>query len=383
VSNLLATERGAQDSPPLPALREIPAVVLLATAGERAPVVRQLLPSLFPRCAHYFGGPHYGDGFEREWGKRRRVAVEEVLRFYLEHRLPEGAVATTDVERAYELLGDRAALSGLFDSLEPSAVETLLRRLEAFEDEYPVACIEPAIGAVLDQMPRLREGTTHMFDVGADMAVERLVLRLLRRVENASDREALVDRVLPTVNRMSAQRHLIHIAGSHKLAEANAVERWTAILHAGLAGASPEALAAERDLGPLLEGAIRADPTYADAARRRLVDGRVFSRFLACALQVQRRAPLGGGAVHSEDRLPWQGLCKLIGGEWLRARVKKMAVEAEGEQLDSRAQRALAVAVRYADGWAPKDWFEAEPVGEVAPANNDSDESASMDGSQI
>lgn len=332
---------------------------LVSAAGEHSDPVREFIFRLFPHGARHLGGTQYSDGYRRQWSRTRRVALPEVFRFYLEHRLPPEAVRTADVERVYALLGDRPRLTELLDTFESRRLEALFARLEVFEGEYPEEHVESAVGAMLDQVGHLRDGREALLDLGSDLALGRVVLRLLRRIEALQEREALIQRVLPSLRWMSGRQALIESASikGHELASEGAIKAWTEALHAEVAAGPAAKLRGERKAGRLVVNAIKSGPLHAASAQALLNDDDAFISFLTSFLSEQRSQQIDSAVTHSEDRLPWQWLGEVLGSPWLRDRVITVAEKFDATQFDRRAQRAISLGAQYASGWAPKDDF--------------------------
>ena len=63
---------------------------LIAAAEGHAEVARALIRRLFPAAERHVGGSHYGPEWKNQWLRERRIAHEDVLRFYLERVAGEG-----------------------------------------------------------------------------------------------------------------------------------------------------------------------------------------------------------------------------------------------------------------------------------------------------
>jgi hypothetical protein len=75
---------------------------LIAAAGDKTEVVRALIPRLFPAASrHLPRGSHFGSEWRRGWLQERRVAHDDVLRFYLERIAGENLLAFLAAERAW------------------------------------------------------------------------------------------------------------------------------------------------------------------------------------------------------------------------------------------------------------------------------------------
>jgi predicted KAP-like P-loop ATPase len=337
-----------------------PVQQLVEMAGPHREAVTQFLRRLFPHSARFLGGPTYGDGYEQAWERGRRVALADVLRFYLERRLPEGAVGTAQVEAAFAMLGDRTRLAEMLDKLDAASLENLFHRLEVFQDEFPAENVEAAVGAIQDQYGRLRAGREHIFDLGAEMALDRVVLRLLRRIESEPDREAVLGRLLPSIRSISGERALVRVCDGHKLAPPSAIAQWKLDVMQRFKMATDEQLRTERHLGELLAEAIEAGGDAAEKARGTIADDRMLIVLLVSVLRQQSSWTPGSATSVQEPRLPWQDLGRLFGEEALARRVREVRAQVKAEVLDPRSNTALDTAARYANGWRPNDRFGSE-----------------------
>ena len=255
----------------------------------------------------------------------------------------------------------------------PNQLEGLLARLEDYEDEIPPEHVQGAVGALLDQFHIMREGPRGMFDLGPQMALDRVVLRLLRRIADENVRVVLVDTTLPTLRWLSAGRDLIGLMEGHTLAPKIVCKKWNRDLAARVVGALPQHLALERDLAALVDTAVRLQGEAARESLRTALDlDAVFLRFLRSGLSEQSSVPVGDVAVTHVSILPWEALETLIGDSRLLARVAEVHSRAKLDELDERSVLALKTAIRYSDGWRPRAY------GRVATtaATTTSDESA-------
>jgi hypothetical protein len=274
--------------------------------------------------------------------------------------LPEGVTPAALVQKAYESMGDRERFAELLEALDARQLEDLLGRLEDYERDYDPAAAEVAIEVLLNQMPRLREGRQGMLDAGATIALTRVILRLLRPVDDEQERAEIVRRVLPRVQQLSGREELIDIVGhrenvGHKLIpEADADEFYREQNEQVLA-AAPAALAKERQLGSLF---YRALESAGDRARTRVAelldhDG-VLLRLLRSSYSEHQSQSVGELAVRTVYVLPWDGLAEMVGSaQRLKERVQEIAAHVDGEQLDDRTRAAFETAQLYASGELP------------------------------
>ena len=96
---------------------------LLETATPHQDVVLALLRRLFPGGERHIGGSHFGSDWKGRWLRERRVAHQEILRFYLERAVGQGLQAFTDAEQAWFRLADAETLDRYLRSLDPARLE--------------------------------------------------------------------------------------------------------------------------------------------------------------------------------------------------------------------------------------------------------------------
>jgi predicted KAP-like P-loop ATPase len=326
---------------------------VVEAAGEFGDPTKAILRRLFPNVGHFVGGTRYGGG-EQAARRELRVSSPDILRIYLGRALPEGVVSGVFVSQMVDALAHRAQLETLFNGLDSEALERAIARLEDYEHDYDTVAVEPAISVLLNQLPRLREGRRGMMDFGADLVVTRVVLRLLRRIDDETQRLAIVEHVLPEVTQLTGRLELIDLAGhrenvGHRLIPADAATRLYDDLNAATMSASPERLAEERDLGHLFVRLVQADGDNGiDQIRESCGDDRVFLRLLRSVLGERRRQTMGDYAVRTVPSLPWELLQEWFRDPALRQRVLELRVDKDS--LDDRTRAALEAAEKYAAG---------------------------------
>lgn len=331
---------------------------LLGKAGVQAEGMREMLRLIFPSSQRYLGNTFYGANWAQRWRKERRVAHPEVFRFYLERSLPPDVLPARKIQDLFDALGDEQRLNALLSRLSPDLLEHALLRLEDYEDDYPVDAVETAIGALMQQLPRLRQGTRRMFDFDASLCLTRVVLRLLRRIESQEERAAIVGRVLPRLDSVSARLELVELVGhrqgvGHKLVEETVATQLEQQVDAAILAMTPDTAAQERDLTTLISWSERGDPDPARAKIRELVrDDAVFRRLITSALHQSHSQAITEVAVRTQYSLPWEWLETLLGADLVKERALTVG---PAEAAPEREVLALGLAKRYAQGWRPPE----------------------------
>jgi len=327
--------------------------------SEQPDVVRNLCRFTFPASERHFSNMVYGADWLPRWQRNRRVAHPDILKYYLEQRLPEGAIPASAVERAFNALASPEALSLMLAGYDSRELESLIARLAAFEGEFTAEMAESAIPVLMNAIPRLRVERRGVFDFGSSLVVTRVVLRLLRGVEPLDERERIVEGCVPRICSLWGKTDVIDMAGSrenigHGLVSEEFAHELESSLLIELLGTPPEVLAGEAKLGELLGWVVRVggEDAAKDWLRAGLGDAQFVRAFFASVLTEHYVQELTRPSVaRSSDRLPWDWLVGLAGDEALAASVQ-VATE-YAEPLGEREARALELAERYASGWCP------------------------------
>lgn len=326
---------------------------LLEAAGSHADAVRAMIERLFPAAARHIGGTQYDADWKARWLRERRVAHEDVLRFYLERVAGEGMRAFVDAERAWGLLADRDALDGLLRSLEATRQQDVIAALEIFQDEYGPEQVVPATIVLLNLLPDLPEREGGMFDLGASLAVTRVTLRLLRSLKDPGLVEDAVRQILPELGSLSSKLELITIVGhregaGHELVSESAAKDYELVWRSEVRSASIEDLVTEKDLLRILLIAKRdADPSEGPLE---IEDSPALTLALLLGARSDAKSQaMGSRAVRRMPRLAWDTLVELWGDE---ATLEKRVEGLEATQPED-ADELLALAKKYLSGCRP------------------------------
>ncbi len=340
---------------------------IVEAAGPVRGQVAAIVKRLFPAGGRHIGGSGYGSEWLAPWRRERRVAHPEVLDIYLQKTLPQGVLPVALVEGALANFGDRDALLALLDGLGEDDLESLLGRLEHYEQEFPTERAEIPVIVLFGQQRRLDRRRRHVFDLAADFAVRRIVLRVLRKLDQAE--VARVTRAaLPEIDTLSDCGELVRMVGyrenaGHKLvSETDAGELESAFFDELLA-AEGERLRPERDLLRLLYWARSERATATTERIAQLVGNDDFVLgLLRAALGETVGSSVGAAAVRRSQQLDWKALTELVPQATLAERVRELDIPEVREALDERTRLALELARRRADD---PSRVEAEPRPEV------------------
>jgi predicted KAP-like P-loop ATPase len=344
VQRTTQTEEGAR--------QQVQAIVQAASkfGGE----VEEIIKRLFPVAQRHLGGSNYGGEWLANWRRERRVAHPEVLDIYLQKTLPAGVLPATLVKQVFSGLGDRERLSTLLDGLDNEDLESLLGRLEHYEREFPKKHVEIPIAVFFNRQHQLQRQKQHVFDLGADFAVPRVVLRLLRGLDK-EEVARVVSVAVSEIGTLSDRGDLVRMVGyrensGHRLVSEAVAEQLESDFLDEVLTVDADRLAAERDLLHLLFWARAEHAADMKALITRLVDDDSFVLgLLRAALGEPVAQAMGDAAVSRSHQLDWRALTELVPEEHLAQRVKQLAGRLPSDAYDERTRIALEYAKSYAD----------------------------------
>ncbi|WP_435588170.1 KAP family P-loop NTPase fold protein [Micromonospora aurantiaca (nom. illeg.)] len=328
----------------------------LGSDPDHEALLKRACGRLFPAAARHIGGSNFDGSWSRQWLRERRVASAEILTYYLEKAIPEVVAHANAAERAFTIIEDEEALSGLLSSLEPRETEGVISLLEAHEEDFANLNPAPGVTALLNQIQRLDRPETGMFDFGPRIVVIRVVLRLLRSVADLARTADLVRSILPNIQTFAAQYELLLLVGYTPNAGQRLIpeEEWQALVRdvkSRVREAGPDELATETGMMKLLRWASSGDDVEVWTLPTTYLDNRVF----ATALLQDSYSPvhsqtMGSRHVATKDRLAWEALGELVGGEEGIRRCRDAAEVELGQESP-----LIALVDKYLAGWRPAD----------------------------
>ncbi|ADV28442.1 KAP P-loop domain protein [Pseudoxanthomonas suwonensis 11-1] len=328
---------------------------LLDSSGNNRDVVLSMIKRLFPAAQKYVGGSAYGVDFKNGWLARRRVAHEDVLRFYLERLASEGLKSFTDADSAWRKIGDESEFDEFLRSIPNERLLGVVSSLEAFEDQFESQHMVPASVVLLNLIPKVHGLERSPLGRDASLVVGRVVYRLIRRLESHAAVEKVVRDILPRVETLSSKLRLISMVGyrdgvGHRLVSEDAARQleleWRAAVHAN----APDLLAEEWDVLRVLlmerDLAGPHDPVLGLPDSIEMTEA-----LLRSAMSEAVSMTAGNRAVRRSTRLAWETLVKILGGEdELRRRIDALK-DSGKEQVDE----SLELACKYLSGWRPQE----------------------------
>jgi hypothetical protein len=164
------------------------------------------------------------------------------------------------------------------DSLSADDLHDLLARLAAYEDDIAPDAALPACTVLLGLYSRLRTQSRGFLDVGPEFAVDRVVLQLLRRVDDVAERTKIVEALRADVTGFTGRIRLLYLVGRRpnpdleRLIPGADSDRLFRQVCREIRRASPAQIAAERDPLQLVAAALAEEPTDREDIDRLLDD---------------------------------------------------------------------------------------------------------------
>ena len=317
-------------------------------------VIRALFNRLFPVALQYIENNQYGNDWLGTWRTAHRMAHLDFLNLYFDRVAPDELVAFRSSEHAFELLADGAALKEYLTGLDPEQLEIVLDGLTSYESKFTTDMIVPGSITLLNLIDAIPEKEQRgFFDIGRrDITVGRVILRLLRRVEDEAAREALVAQILESIETYSSQLNFIHSIGYREgvgdklVSEAFAEQLQTEFVER-VNKVPPAEPAREWDAWRIYD----AIKTQTGMRPLKPSDDPVLLRAVLRSLKSAARSQsIGSRQVKIEDRLAWELLVELFDSEVAVSTVVSNVRETLGDDA------TLQLADKYLSGWRPESF---------------------------
>ena len=330
---------------------------LLAAAGPQKDVVQAMIERLFPAGQRHIRNIHYGGDWRGRWLRERRVAHDDILRFYLERVVGEGLKAFTDAELAFIYLPCQESLNRYLRSLEPTRQQDVIASLEEFEDQFTPEHVVSGVTVLLNLLPDLPKREREFFGFDTRMVVSRVTYRLLKSLNGPYEVETSVDLILPELSTLSSKLSFVHQVGyregsGHKLVSEVAAARLEKAWRTEVATAPVEALVREPELLWVIIFAKQftepSDPPLSIDSSPEMT----LALLRASKSEILSQTD-GSRAIKRTPRLAWKPLVDIFGDEeTLRARIDILKAT-----NPENAYEILELASKYLEGWRP-DRFE-------------------------
>ncbi len=329
---------------------------VIESAGDRRDVATALIKRLLPAAGHYIGESHYGPDWSSTWLRARRVASGDILRLYLERAAGAGLQAFDRADRAFELLGNEAALDEYLRSIDPAEVQDVVSSLTSFEKDFREEHVIPGTTVLLNLLPDIPDRPRGMFEFDTRFVIGGVTYRLVRSLQDPARIAAAVEAILPRLATVSAKFELITDVGyregaGHKLVSPEAAANFERAWRDDVRALDPETVAREFDLLRSLYWA-RTDAGEDEPPVDLSTDPEFTLAVLRSARSEARSQSMGSRSVRREARLAWDTLVEVYGGnEALHAAIDGLSA------IDLDDDRELVeLARRYQSGWRPKQF---------------------------
>ena len=334
----------------------------LKPTGNHKRIAARLIRRLFPAAERHIGGMAYGDKWQTQWLKDRRVAHKDILRLYLERYVSKDLQGFRDAEQACGRLVDGKDFGQYLRSIPAQRQERAISRLEFYEERYTPEHVIPGVVAILNLLSELPSRPTKMIELSTSQIVNRAVYRMFRCIKDPVVAEAKVRKILPQLKRLSAKWKLIKIVGykkhaDHKLVSESAARRLEKEWRDEVRSASTASLAKEDGLLWTLTD-LKQDSGPEEPAFEVPDSTAVTRALLTSARQTVKTQGAGSRAVHQLPQLQWDDLVALYGDESvLRYRIEKLR-DTEPTDIDE----ILKLAGEHMKGIESKGFFGNEPT---------------------
>ena len=322
---------------------------LIKATKDHSRVVESMIKRLFLAGGRYIGGVPYSNGWKKEWLKERRVAHEDILRLYLERFANENLQAVMGAEQAWKHIANRDAFDNYLSSLDPAQLQDVITSLEMFKEEFASEHVVPGTVVLLNLLP-LPERQRGMRGGPSKISVTRVILRLLRSLNDPAKVEKAVCQVLPELRSLSSKLELINIVGyrervGHKLVSERMVSEFEKAWSEEVRSASVDTLAGEHEILRIFLFMKQAAPSESQFEIDSLP--KLTLALLRAAYDEIRSQAEGSRAVQRSPRLAWDTLTELYGDE---ATLKERIESLKDARLDG-ADDLLELADKYLGGW--------------------------------
>ena len=332
--------------------------ILKRSRGDRA-VMESVLEILFPATQKFLERSGYGTDRSADSRRQRRVACDEVLRIYLNAGLDDGALALSEVQDLVGALTDENQFAQLVDALDDQRFERALERLEDYQHEFPVEAVGIAVPVLVNRMGRLSAHSAGFLHVSPRMKASRVILRLLRRIQDLNALAESVHEILGKIDTLSGRQWIVEMVGhrgrgANRPVDEDQAKTLEDRLLERLESATAEQLAEEWNLFALL---VRPLSWLDEEDRGRLTarlrehlsdDGFVLALLRLAVVDVSTNG-------HVSKQFEWDSLIDAV-GEGLAEAVGRLAESQLYENGSTEDRQAVDLAQKYVSGWRPEPW---------------------------
>lgn len=320
-------------------------------------ILTSVLKILFPATPGFLDNRANSLDWTPQWRKQKRVASEEIFRTYLQAGLDEGRISSREIQELAESMIDERKFAGLLDALCGQHLESALWRLEEFENEFPQEAVPVAVPVLVKRMERLLGHSPGMFGISPRFKVVRVVLRLLRRIENPDELMDCMSLMFGKVDSLSGWFELVELVGHREnigngLVSQDQAKSLEDQLVDRLMTSTAGQLANEWNLASIsVRTVVWLEDDEKEGLVTRLRENLSEDGFVLNLLRTA--VSYAHSSDGSEKRLWWDELVKVYGEEFAIA-VDRLAGSAMRQGLPEDEQDTVNLAQKYASGWRPE-----------------------------
>lgn len=313
---------------------------------------RAVIKRIFPAAEKYINNTNYGHGYSNEWRRKARVAHKDNLTTYLEHCPTEGLKVMKMAASAYDLMHDLEGFSKFMSDIDQDELENFIQSLEAYEDEYKKEQVIPAGVVLMNNIYRIPERKNRgMFDLSRpDIIVGRVVLRLLRSIEDDDERELVAKKILSQLKSYSTRLDFIELIGhregvGHKLVKKELADQLHSDFIEKVSSQRPTKFANEWQLLRVYYVVVdKKGDKYVPFKFSKVTEIRTL---LQDAYDETRSQSMNSRKVKITPVLHWQMLVRVIGSE---EAIKN--ITAKLKKVDGQTDLIILIE-KYLEGWRP------------------------------
>lgn len=324
----------------------------ISAAGEGDEVVRSLIERIFPAGRQYIENYSFGHESSNAWRASHRVAHIDWLSLYLSRLAPSELQGFRLAEVLLDALVDADELRDLLHAIPPGQLEDALDALWGLASKYPAEAIVPASieleNLIADIPDRPRRG---MFDFSRpDVLVARVVLQLMLKLEEESQREAATLEILPHIDTFSSKYEFVRMIGhlegaGHKLVGAAFAEKLESDLVSEILGGPSPNPAREWDAARVYHFAL---DRAGESSLTNLVDPNLIRSLFLSAKSTSVSQAMDSRSVNAQDVLWWDGLLRVLGSD------EEIRAAADILRATDGANPIGDLVNQYLSGWRPK-----------------------------
>lgn len=322
---------------------------------EDVALIKALFKRIFPAALQYIENNNYGEDWLRIWRLSHRMAHIDYLNMYFERVAPDELLAFQDSERAFTFFEDAQSLLSYFSSLKKEKLETVIESLTVYEDKFTPNMVVPASLVLLNLIDVIPEKENRgFFEISRpDMTVCRVVLRLLRRIEDESKREMYVSQIFEQVDTYSSQLLLLNLVGNregvgHNLVSEQFSEQLEKDFVNRLQSLPPAEPSREWDAWRIYH---KLQEHFQEPPLTSQVNPVLLRMVFSSSKTTSRAQMMDSRSVKTEERLAWDVLLELFGTD---VEIQN-SVDAIRKSLGE--DEVIQLADKYLSGWRPQQTF--------------------------